>query len=185
MHGSSQEELRQIAIDRYYDLIAILQTEKNIAKCLKLSYGRTAITIERNLNKLSFKKEQSTIDFINAASTVIAMLEKLKINASVLLLAGEQISLLDITQHAKELCAQSINVIAPQIIVPSDHEQFWDYVKADVAYVDFIVTYKADKVDRALLEDYAEGKEILEIDDLEDIVNYAKYCTLKKRKFKI
>ena len=144
--NKKKQKYRQIAKERYMELIDILQTDKSIAKALHPFYGRTVSTIERNLSMLSFKNELSNIDFINAASQLLYKLENMSIEATVLFLSGEQVELIKITQNAKKLFNRGLNVIAPQSIITHQHEQFWDYVKADAIFADFLINKNLGRV---------------------------------------
>jgi len=184
LSNSKTQMYRDIATKHYYELLSVLKTDRIIAKCLQPMNGKKASTIYRYLQMMSFRNDKSNLHFINSSRELLIRLKTMEINASVLFFAGEQIDMHSIIDKAKIVYKHGVNVITPQIIMNSTDEQFWDYVKMDALYADFIVTYKADHVDIALLNDYADGKEIIDIEDIEDIVDCAKFYTLQKRKFK-
>ncbi|WP_145923234.1 hypothetical protein [Sulfurospirillum halorespirans] len=180
-----KEVIHLEAMACYDTLKAILLSDRIIAKCLSAFLHQTPLSIERYVRYSSFKSHSKNLQFIEAANEFLQYLKSMKLNVICLLYVGNSITDILLFETSKKLFEFSINVIAPQMVIASDHEQFWDYVKADITFTDFIVTCKADNVEMALLEEYADGKAIFDSDDLEDIVNYAKYCTLKKRKFQI
>ena len=88
-----------------------------------------------------------------------------------------------LAEQAKKLIDLGINVIAPQTIIENTHEQFWDYIKADIALADYIVIYEVNGVENTLLQDTAKDKEIIDIHDISDVKAYARRVTLKKCKY--
>lgn len=182
---SSGQNLKEIAEAKYYELLEYFESENKMATALADFMDVDKKTIVRNLQIFSFRKSTSTLEFIKAANMVLNRVKSMKINATVLLLSGANISNLVMVEEARKLIDLGINIIAPGLLIESEHEQFWEYVKADVALVDFIVICEINGVENTLLQDTAKDKEIIDIQDINDIKAYARRVTLKKCKYSV
>lgn len=184
MH-SDRDNLKNIAEKKYFELLQYFENDRGIAKALAPQYGRSIDVLKRNLELFTFRNQKSTQDFITAANVVLAKIKVQKIDATALLLIGFNMSSIVLVEQAKKLIDLGINVIAPQAIIENAHEQFWDYIKADIALADFIVIYEVNGVENTLLQDTAKDKEIINIQDINDVKAYAKRVTLKKCKYSV
>ncbi|KFL35001.1 MULTISPECIES: hypothetical protein [unclassified Sulfurospirillum] len=184
MH-SDRDALKNIAEKKYFELLQYFENDRSIAKALTPHYGRSNSVLKRNLGLFSFRNQKSTQDFIDAANVVLAKIKVQEINATALLFIGFDMSPIVLVEQAKKLIDLGINVIAPQAIIENTHEQFWEYVKADIALSDFIVIYEVNDVENTLLQDTAKDKEIIDIQDINDLKAYARRVTLKKCKSRV
>lgn len=182
---SSGQNLKEIAEAKYYELLEYFESENKMATALADFMDVDKKTIVRNLQIFSFRKSTSTLEFIKAADMVLNRVKSMKINATVLLLSGANISNLVMVEEARKLIDLGINIIAPGLLMESEHEQYWEYVKADVALVDFIVTCDIDTIEYCLLLDKKDDKEIFDIKSIKDIQTFAIQVTLKKCKFRL
>ena len=103
-----------------------------------------------------------------------------KIKATVLLLIGFNKNPISLRDQAKKLVGLGLNVIAPQAIIENTHEQFWEYIQTDITLADFIVTWEINDIENKLLHDTAQGKVIIDIQDINEITVCARRVSLKK-----
>ena len=103
-----------------------------------------------------------------------------KIKATALLLIGVDKNPIALIEQAKKLIGLGLNVIAPQAIIENTHEQFWEYVQTDITLADFIVTWEINDIENKLLHDTAQGKVIIDIQDINEITVCARRVSLKK-----
>lgn len=181
--NSDRDALKNIAEKKYFELLQYFENDRGIAKALAPHYGRSIDVLKRNLGLFTFRNQKSTQDFISAANVVIAKIKVQKIDATALLLIGFDMSPIVLVEQAKKLIDLGINVIAPQAIIENTHEQFWEYIKADIALADFIVICEVNGVENTLLQDTVKGKEIIDIENIIDVKVYARRVTLKKCKY--
>jgi len=166
----------------YFELLFLLESDKEIAKRLQKFYNASAYTIERNLKSFRFKNKNATQRFIDSSILLIDELKTKELESTVLVLQNQDKSALCLKQTAKKLLELGLHVLAPQFIVDQDEDesQFWRFVQEDIQMADFVVIDELTSHDKKLLRNKLKKftNEEIEIYDAKDLHNIQK-CALK------
>lgn len=180
------EEYRREATSLYYRLIDVFGDEKSTAKVIAKYYGSSINTAEAFLKSFSFRNRKSTQKFIMAGEKALKELQRGGIMATALLVASEDKSLLAIKEKAHFYHGMGIHIHAPQMLFDIKSEEFWQFLKSDLRYCDFVIkdeiTISQEKNLLEILQD-RNDIEICDSDDAQSITTSALQATYK-HKFK-